>query len=229
MGTIHLIDGEKGGVGKSLVARTMIQYCLDKNFPMIAVETDRSNPDVAGIYKGVCQYAVFSENERQADRADRVFEMAVEKPVIVNLAAQAHRAVKDWIDKNHLMEIAPEHGVKFCKWFVCNGGYDSVNLFVQSLNSYDSRMHHVLVRNWGVCDEWTQVEEDESLKKLIKKQRFDVINFPKLAYKEGYIINQKRMRFDEALLYKAFGIIGKQRVVNFLKESYTAFDQYWSV
>ena len=33
MATIHLIDGEKRGVGKSFVARTMIQYCLDKNFP----------------------------------------------------------------------------------------------------------------------------------------------------------------------------------------------------
>jgi len=228
MPTIHLIDGEKGGVGKSLVARTMIQYCLDKNIAMTAVETDRSNPDVSGIYKGLCQLALFSEDDRQANKADRIFELAVEKPVIVNLAAQAHRAVKDWIEKNNLLEIAPEYKVKFRKWFVCNGGYDSVNLFTQSLNSYDSRMHHVLVRNWGVCDEWTQVEEDDTLKKLIKKQRFDVMNFPKLAYKEGYIINQKRLRFDEARLYKQFGIIGKQRVVNFLKESYKGFDQYWS-
>jgi len=37
MPTIHLIDGEKGGVGKSLVARTMIQYCLDNNMPFVPV------------------------------------------------------------------------------------------------------------------------------------------------------------------------------------------------
>ncbi len=36
MATIHLIDGEKGGVGKSFVARTMIQYCLDREKPMVA-------------------------------------------------------------------------------------------------------------------------------------------------------------------------------------------------
>ena len=87
MATIHLGDGEKGGVGKSLVVRTKIQYHLDKKKPFVAVETDRSNPDVAGVYKGLCQYAVFTENEKQADRADRIFEMAMEKPVIVNLAA----------------------------------------------------------------------------------------------------------------------------------------------
>jgi hypothetical protein len=38
---IHLIDGEKGGVGKSLFARVLIQYFLDKNFPFFAVDTDR--------------------------------------------------------------------------------------------------------------------------------------------------------------------------------------------
>ena len=49
-------------------------------------------------------------------------------------------------------------------------------------------------------------------------------DFPKLGYKERYIINQKRLRFDEAREYKEFGVLGKQRVVNFLKEAYRAFD-----
>ena len=225
MARIHLIDGEKGGVGKSLVARTKVQYCLDRNLPFVAVETDRSNPDVAGIYKGICQYAVFTEDERQADKADRIFEMAIDKPVIVNLAAQSHRPVFDWIERNQLILLGSEHGVSFCKWFVCNGGYDSVNLFVQSINSYESRMQHILVRNLGVCDEWDQVESDEAVQKLIKKYKVKVIDFPKLAYREGYVINQKRLTFAEAREYKDFTIMGRQRVVNFLKAAYSAFDE----
>ncbi len=59
MARIHSIDGETGRVGKSFVAQTMIQYYLDKNLPFIAVEIDGSNPDVAGVYKEICQYAVF--------------------------------------------------------------------------------------------------------------------------------------------------------------------------
>ena len=72
MPTIHLIDGEKGGVGKSFVTRAMIQYGLDRNLPFIAVETDRSNPDVAAVYKDLCQFAVLSENEKQADDAEHL-------------------------------------------------------------------------------------------------------------------------------------------------------------
>ncbi len=143
MPTIHLIDGEKGGVGKSFVTRAMIQYGLDRNLPFVAVETDRSNPDVAAVYKDLCKFAIFSEDEKQADAADRIFEYAIERPVIVSLPSQVHRAMKAWIERNQLLKLSDEYGVKFCKWFVCNGEYDSVNLFISSLNCYENQMTHI--------------------------------------------------------------------------------------
>lgn len=167
---------------------------------------------------------MLTESEKQVDRADRIFEMAMEKPVIVNLAAQSHRAVFDWIERNKLLDLGSEHEVKFCKWFVCSGGYDSINLFTQSLTSYDSRVQHILARNCGICDDWEHVDEDESLQKLIKKYKFKVIDFPKLAYKERNIIDRNRLSFAEARDFKEFGVISKQRVANFLKSAYAAFD-----
>ena len=224
MATIHLIDGEKGGVGKSFVTRAMIQYGLDQNLPFVAVETDRSNPDVNRVYQDICKFAVFSEDEKQADKADRIFEMAIEKPVIVSLPSQVHRAVAAWIDNNQLLKLGDEYGVSFCKWFVCNGEYDSVRLFISSLKHYEHQMTHILVRNLGLCDEWSQVEQDQSLQKLISKYKVKVIDFPKLGHKERYLINQKQLKFDDAREYKEFGVLGKQRVVNFLKAAYIAFD-----
>ena len=117
-----------------------------------------------------------------------------------------------------------------CKWFVCNGEYDSIKLFISSLNCYENKMPHILVRNLGLCDEWEQVEEDEAVQKLIKKYKVIVIDFPKLGYKERYLINQKRFQFDEAIESKEFGVLGRQRIVSFLKAAYTAFDSagVWS-
>ncbi|MBW4566423.1 MAG: mobilization protein [Mojavia pulchra JT2-VF2] len=224
MPTIHLIDGEKGGVGKSLVARTMIQYCLDKKMPFVPVETDRSNPDVAGVYKGICQLAVFTEDEKQADKADRIFELAMSKTVVVNLAAQSHRAVQSWIEKNQLIELGESEGVSFCKWFVSTGGYDSLNLFRQSVNSSGDKISHILVKNFGLCDDWEHVNSDTAIQNIVKKYNIKTIDFPKLAYKERNIIDQNRLTFAEARAYKEFGIISKQRVVNFLKLAYAAFE-----
>ena len=40
---IHLIGGEKGGVGKSLVARILAQYMIDRAIPFVGFDTDRSH------------------------------------------------------------------------------------------------------------------------------------------------------------------------------------------
>jgi hypothetical protein len=42
MNKIHLIGGEKGGVGKSVVARVAAQYMIDKSIPFVGFDTDRS-------------------------------------------------------------------------------------------------------------------------------------------------------------------------------------------
>ena len=132
--------------------------------------------------------------------------------------------MKAWIDRNELLKLSDEYRVNFCKWFICNGEYDSVNLFIASLNCYENQMTQILVRNFGLCDEWSQVEEDPELQKLIKKHQVKVIDFPKLGYKERYLINKKRLNFAEAKEHQDFTVLGKQRVVNFLKAAYTSFD-----
>jgi CO dehydrogenase nickel-insertion accessory protein CooC1 len=50
MACIHLVDGDKGGVGKSFVCSTLLQYFLDHNINFTPVEADRYNPDVANRY-----------------------------------------------------------------------------------------------------------------------------------------------------------------------------------
>ncbi|MDJ0597163.1 MAG: mobilization protein [Pleurocapsa sp. MO_226.B13] len=224
MPTIHLIDGEKGGVGKSFVAKTMIQYALDRGLAHIAVETDRSNPDVANIYGDSCKRAVLSENEKQAHKSDRIFELALSKPLIVSLPSQVHKPLRSWIEKNKLLEIAPNYGVGFQKWFVCNGEFDSTKLFVKSLQYYEDRLPHILVRNFGLCDEWGQVDDDRLLQELIKKYEVKVIDFPKLGYYERYLINKEQLTFGDAKTSDKLTILAKQRVVNFLNSAYTAFD-----
>jgi hypothetical protein len=95
---------------------------------------------------------------------------------------------------------------------------------MQSLKEYGSKMRHILVRNWGMCDDWEHLDEDEALQRLIKKYKVKVVDFPKLAYKERNIIDEKRLSFAHAREYKEFGVLSKQRVVNFLKAAYAEIE-----
>ena len=47
---IHLIGGEKGGVGKSMVSRLLAQYFIDRQIPFIGFDTDRSHGSLLRFY-----------------------------------------------------------------------------------------------------------------------------------------------------------------------------------
>ena len=223
MAIINLIDGEKGGVGKSWVARTMLQYLKDRAIPLAGIEADRSNPTVLNIYKD-SKAAFFSENEKMADVPDSIFDYAIKKTVVVNLPAQAHRAVSQWISTKGLLDLGKEHGVSFIKWFVSDGESDSIELFIESLEHYQGYITHVFIKNWGRCDEWGYFHEHEAIQKAIAEYGVAVIDFPKLGDGRRIEINAKRLTFDEASNYSEFGIIGRNQIKTFLRVAYKAFE-----
>lgn len=225
---IHLVGGEKGGAGKTLFARTLIQYCLDRQVNFRAVEADLSNPDVANVYKGVCDLAQFSADEKQQKEADMIFEWALEKSIVVNLPSQSYKFVKRWIDKNDLIELGAQNGVGFVQWFACTGGYDSVQLFLTSLSESGGKIPHVLVKNMGLRDDWSGVENGKEFKKITAQCKLhSVIEFPKLDYFERDTIDKERLRFDVAkdCFDFDFGIVNRQRIHNFLRDAYKEIDK----
>lgn len=241
MATIHFVDGEKGGVGKSLFARVLVQYCIDRQFEYHLVEADGSNPDVGETYSKLVSESkldngeitrcydytriVFSDAERKANEADLLFDLALKQPVIVNLPAQVFTQVNEWIDRNNLLQLGDEHQVRLCKWFVCTGGYDSVRLFLASVGHYDGNLPHILVRNWGLQDDWSHLEEHTALQAALNKYKIPIVDLPKLSYRERDYFDEHRVSFSQSMAESHFGILGTQRVFKFLRSAYDAIDQ----
>ena len=234
MATLHLIDGEKGGTGKSWLSFTLVQYLREYHPSFYLVATDRSNPTVINRYRDKPQYqefcnqniryAIFSESEKKIDSPDDIFEWAMEKTTIVDLPSQVHRSVIAWLDGKDVIKMGKQHGVKLVRWFVCDGEDDSINLFIKSAEYYQKKVTHVLVRNYGRCDEWEYFDEHDELQKSIVKYKVKVIDFPKLFDGKRIKINAKRWTFDEALSSSEFNILGKQGIYQYLKEAYQSFD-----
>ena len=230
MARIHLIDGEKGGVGKSLFTRVMVQYAIDNKLEHTLVDGDITNQDVKRFY----DYAVdaeFSEAVNKGDRADIIFELARKKPVIVNLPANVFPQVKNWIKNGRLLEVADKYGVDICKWFVCDGGFESIDLFKQSMNLYKEKMHHVFVKNLGKTDDWSFLENDVDYKDLCKKYQktLKIIDFPMLYPGDRYFIDSNKFRFDAKQIEQTMPIMSQQRLSTFLEESNQAIEstQMW--
>jgi len=146
MTNIHLVGGEKGGVGKSLVARLMAQYMIDHSIPFLGFDSDRSHGALLRFYGGYASPVVIDNYES----LDAIVEAAAEQPerrILVDLAAQTNEQLTQWMDDSQLLEVAPEIGLHIRYWHVMDSGRDSVDLLKRLIDRHANRLKYTLVLN----------------------------------------------------------------------------------
>ena len=146
MTNIHLLGGEKGGVGKSLVARLLAQYLIDHSLPFLGFDSDRSHGALLRFYAGFASPVLVDDYAS----LDAIVEAATEHPdrrILVDLAAQTQERLTQWMDDSQLLEVAPELGLEIRYWHVMDAGRDSVDLLRRLLDRHESRLRYVLVLN----------------------------------------------------------------------------------
>ena len=156
MSQIHFVGGEKGGVGKSLLARVLAQHFIDAGQPFIGFDTDRSHGALLRYY---ADYAAPMPLDAH-DSLDRVVEAAADDPtrrVLVDLAAQTQSSFTRWLDEAGVADVAAELGVALNYWHVMDAGRDSVHLLANWLDSPGARLPLVLVLNEVRGDKFEQL------------------------------------------------------------------------
>jgi hypothetical protein len=146
MSQIHFIGGEKGGVGKSLVARLLAQHFIDRGQPFIGFDTDRSHGALLRYYADYAAPATLDGY----DSLDRVIEAAAADPtrrVLVDLAAQTQAALTTWMSEVGVAEVAAGLGVALTYWHVMDAGHDSVPLLASWLDGAGASLPLILVLN----------------------------------------------------------------------------------
>jgi len=227
MNKIHLIGGEKGGVGKSVVARVVAQYLIDKNIPFLGFDTDRSHGSLMRFYTDFASPVVVDSYES----LDAIVEAAAEqadKRVLVDLAAQTHEPLVKWMDDSGVLETAEELGVAFSYWHVMDNGKDSVDLLKKLLDRFGTRLNYVIVLNqlrgesFEIFDQSGERERALGLNAQIitlKRLHEPVIN--KIDAGSTSFWAAKNKSVNEA---KGLGLLERQRVKLWLRSAYEQID-----
>ena len=159
---VHLIGGEKGGVGKSMVARLLAQYLIDHELPFVGFDTDRSHGALLRFYAGYASPALVDRYEA----LDLIIESCIDQPgrrVLVDLAAQTHEPLAKWMDESGVLDLADVSGVAIHYWHVMDNGRDSVDLLRKLLDRFGRRLAYVIVRNQLRGDDFALLEQSGEL------------------------------------------------------------------
>jgi hypothetical protein len=228
MSKIHLIGGEKGGVGKSVVARVVAQYLIDKEIPFLGFDTDRSHGSLLRFYSGYASPVIVDRYES----LDTIVEAATENPdkrILVDLAAQTHDPLVKWMDDSGVLDTAEELGVSFHYWHVMDSGKDSVDLLKKLFDRFGARLNYVLVLNQlrgENFDIFAKSGEQERAAELnarlitLKKLHEPVIN--KIdAGSTSFWAAKHKSETD----VKGLGLLERQRVKVWLRSAYEELDR----
>src|SRR5258708_39312516 len=147
MSRIHFIGGEKGGVGKTVVARVLAQWFVDRSIPFAAVDGELSQGALIRYYGDFTQSADLAASESADQIMDRA--LGAERRVLVDLPAQSARSLHDWITGSNVIGFAEEMGIGLSFWHVSDGGFASVAQIERALGLFGHRLQHVVVKNYG--------------------------------------------------------------------------------
>ena len=96
--TIFYVGGSKGGVGKSIVALTLVQFLIDRYGDVKTVhviETDESNPDVGRVYRGKVPVTsiLLDEKENGWITMATLMEKSADTLFVINSAARSNLGI----------------------------------------------------------------------------------------------------------------------------------------
>jgi hypothetical protein len=226
MGNIHFIGGEKGGVGKSLVARVVAQYFIDHEIPFIGFDTDRSHGALMRFYAGHASPALVDRYEA----LDAIIEAAAEQPerrVLVDLAAQTHDPLLQWMDDAGVVNLADELGLRLVYWHVMDAGKDSVDLLKKLLDRFGTGLSYVLVRNQVRGNDFSVLEQSGEQSRALALGA-KVVTIRKLHEAAINKIDSASSSFWKARTAEqdltGLGLMDRQRVKMWLRDAYREID-----
>lgn len=227
MSTIHFIGGEKGGVGKSLVARLLAQYLIDHQLPFLGFDSDRSHGALLRFYAAYASPVVIDQYES----LDKVVEAATEQAdrrIIVDLAAQTHQPLVQWMEESGMLELAAEFGIAVRYWHVMDSGKDSVDLLGRLLDRFGAQLNYVLVLNQLRGDDF-EIFEKSGLKERALAMNAKIAKLPRLHEAAMTRIDARSTSFwaaahsgDKELT--GLGLLERQRVKVWLAKAYAELD-----
>ena len=167
-GTVILVDGDKGGVGKSWASCTVLDWALKLGAPVAAVDADTRNADVHRMFKGMMP--VLFANLREHTGWMDLLDFLVANPTAITVVSLP-AGIGDTMKKeapSFIQNIKMLNRDLGLMW-VMNRQADSVNLLGQALGHIGAALSFkVAVKNlmYGESERFVRWDNSQTKKKF---------------------------------------------------------------
>lgn len=226
MKNVYLVSGNKGGVGKSWVALTLVEFLKNNGKSVHIIETDDGNPDVLTPFikhpaDGVTGTTIKMDNEAALEQFIDTVVSAEEDAIVINAAAGDNKNLESQETfYNNISELDCELKVLW----VCNAEKDGVVALKQFLDSTNAKTESiVVVMNKKSCqDEGNFGYLQSNLYKTISAGGGKKMFFPVLPIRIAQTMRDSKETFNFAM---SKNLTNKLCAQQFLKTVFKNFSE----
>ncbi len=228
IGRLVLVTGDKGGTGKSVVARILLDIYRHRNINCIAYECDKSNPQLYRHYNklepGVRTLKLNQRGGADALQDDlKCFSPQVS---LVDLPAGAAEYFESVAKDIFLFQNAQRLGYRITMVSVLGRVKDSLLQLKRLMDFCGDKVDYVVVKNlyWGDEHKFTRYNNSKV------KQSVEALGAVELLLPELYddifdLIDSKDLTFREALEHEDFSLSNQSRIYGWIDAVETEFSK----
>lgn len=180
---IIIITADKGGTGKTMFARVLAHFLIDRGIQTLTYEADPRNVDLERYYGkafplGVKRMNFASSSDVNAflDRLEETYQV-----VLLHLPGGAGEFTEVLESKLKLSDIAAENNYRITFVSVLNRGRECLNSLRSLVDTYGDRADYVVVKNLhhGIAEKFRRFDNSKT-KEILQSLNAKMITLPDL-------------------------------------------------
>ena len=227
-GRLVIVTGDKGGTGKSVVARMLLDIYRHRNINCLAYECDQSNPQLFRHYNKIPPGVVALKLDER-NGADAIQDNLKEfKPSVslVDLPAGAADYFEKMSEDIFLFEGLERFGYKITTISVLGRVKDSVLQLKRLVEFCGDRVDYIVLKNlyWGKPENFTRYDNSKIRQTVLQKGGIE-LSFPELFEDIFDVIDDKDLTFRETLENDVLTVSNQSRLFGWINKAEAEFEK----
>lgn len=162
-----LTHGEKGGVGKTTVARVIADFLNSRNASFRAFDAEGTTGQLLRFHPTETAAVNVASAASVAPVLDYLMEPGGKRLALVDLGARSGEDVKSWLYRGGALEEAEASRLGITVIYVLGGAVDSVGHLKECFGALGMDVNYVVVKNFGVAGKFDVYDHSNVRKDLL--------------------------------------------------------------
>ncbi|HXS93085.1 MAG TPA: hypothetical protein VN736_00680 [Candidatus Limnocylindrales bacterium] len=218
-----LTHGEKGGVGKTTVARVVADFLNSRNASFRAFDAEGATGQLLRFHPSETAAVDVANAANIAPVLDYVMESGGKRLALVDLGARSGEEVKNWLYRGGALEEAEAARLGITVIYVLGGAVDSVGHLKECFAALGRDVNYIIVKNYGVAGKFDVYDQSKVRKELLAAGAREVA-FPALDGSVYQSVDRSSVSFS-AFAEGNAGYTERRYCRTWLRECFAALEE----